>query len=331
VVLACLAFASAAPVSAPGQTATVPSATILVIEVFDAGGEPMRGGAVAICPADEDCREFRIGPEGRVRVDAELLLVTNELTIVVYGVEGDARLAASGWTLAATDRWLIRNRPERALGRLVGTDGMGLDLTFAAYAGPTAPPTDHALPSSWTFGGGAVWIFGKHFADDETALMAGVEVEPGLAVMLGRRLGVPDRWPVGEASVGFVEITLAYARNQYHVGGIDGGDERDVGFHRLQLAVGPGRAWPAARITVQGVLGYGGIYDGTELLERRDRTYAMPSVGLAIQGSRRIVTLAGRQLGIMARAAAVYHVADATDDDHWHGLAPSLTAGLALE
>ena len=321
-----LAFTSillflAAPV--PGQTSPT-----IAIDVTDVAGRPLATGTLTLCPQDTSCQVYAIGDQARVRVHRDHLF-EDALTILVHDTTGHPPLAASEWSISPPDRRLLSRIPHRVAGRLQITPSGGLTLTFAPDT--RVWPVAQEPPSRWVLAAGATWLLGGRFGSDGQAIGGGVEATVGPVLMLGRRLGIPGRWPEGRASLDFVEITLAYAMNRYTVGPLDDGVGRDLAFHRVQLAVGLGRAWRHTRLVLQGVVGYGGVYDGTTVLERAGRRYAMPAFGGTIRGSRHLATVARLRLGLFGQFSIVHHGADPTVQDHWYGFAPSIRVGLVTD
>jgi hypothetical protein len=289
--------------------------------VIDAEGRPILVGTLTLCPVNASCRVYSLGAGGRVHVERDLLL-ENSLTILISGAGGGPPVAAAEWSPADEDRALLVRIPHRIIGRVQSVPPHGVELTFVPDAGDATVVGDP--PSRWLVGAGAVWLLGSRFGSDDEALGLGLEVSAGPMVMVGRRLGLPPRWPQGRPSVSYVELTLSYAMNRYTADTVGS----DLTFHRFYLAAGVGWAWRQASLVLQGVVGYGGVYDGTTVLERAGRRYAMPAIGATLRGTRHLATLGGVGVGLLGQASLVYHGADATQLDHWHGFAPALRVGL---
>ncbi len=319
----------------PAGSVRAESPPPLTVQVLDPVNRPLTGGVVAVCPSGGDCSEYPIDPDGHVHLDRDQLLRSIGLTIVVYDPDGATRFVTSSWTISAADRRLVSNQPQRARGRLQGTTSLGLRLTFAESSAPSAPltitGTPRPAPSSWLLSVGMVWLVGGAYTADDAALDGVNDVAPGPAVSLGWRPGIPARWPAGQHSRAYPEFSLTYALNRYTVNQVEGPGESDLTFHRISLAAGVGRAWRQTRVAVQGVVGYGGVYDGTTVLERDDRRYGMLGVGISAHATRMITRVAGHRLGLVAQMSAVHYVADENDQDHWYGTAPSLFVGVVSE
>ncbi|MEZ4389154.1 MAG: hypothetical protein R3D98_16535 [Candidatus Krumholzibacteriia bacterium] len=325
--------------------ATVASAqtpTRITVQVLAADGRPLTGGTVAVCPAGADCQEVAIDGKGFVHLDRELLLRSSALTIVVYGTDGATRYVTSDWLPSAADRRLLSNQPARTRGLLRGTPALRVQLTFTTAAAAqaaaqvaAAPPPPVAGsrpgPSAWRLGAGVAWLVGGAYTQDDAALGGVTDVAPGLSFLVARSLGLPATWPAGRSSVSYLEVGLSYAANRYTVRQFDTAGTSDLTFHRFSLEAGPGRAWRHGRLALLGVLGYGGVYDGTTLLDRDGRRYAMFGLGVTARASRRVLTVGGGGIALMAQASAVHYLADANDHDHWYGTAPSILVGLVSE
>jgi hypothetical protein len=146
------------------------------------------------------------------------------------------------------------------------------------------------------------------------------------------RFGYPYRRNPGRTSVAFKEISVGYAQNRYHVDPVQpSGAGSDLTFHRLQAAFGLGRQWSRSHAVVALAAGYGGIYDGSALLEYRERRYGM--FGLGLQG-RYLWRLAGDPgrlgVGLFGQVELMYYFADQGVDDHWYGWAPSAAVGVMV-
>jgi hypothetical protein len=176
------------------------------------------------------------------------------------------------------------------------------------------------------------FMLGGHVGTDDQALSGVSEVSPGLGVVLCYRYGYPVRRTLGRDTVSFQELSLSYAQNRYHLEPVQPADAgSDLTFHRIQLAWALGRLWGRSQGTLGVVAGYGGVYDGSELLEYRDRRYGM--FGLGLQG-RYVLRVLGSEdrlsLGLLGQAELTYYFADHGDDDHWYGWAPSLAVGVMV-
>lgn len=305
---------------------------MLLVEVVDASGRRLPGGMVAVCPVAADCREFPISPGGRAALDRELLTWSMDLTIVVYDADGATRFATSGWTMSSSDRGLLAIRPEEARGRLAGTASLGLELRFSgAPVAPLPGAAVRAAPSAWFLGAGAVLPVAGAYTDDDAALGGVHGVATGPLVMLGHRRGLPRRWPAGRSSLDYLDVTASYALNRYRVGQLESPGDSDLSFHRVSLGVGMGRVWRRGHVVVQGVVGHGGVYDGSTVLVRGGRTYRMLGFGVAARGSRRLASAGGRRLDLMAGASAIHYLADERTADHWFGTETAVFIGVIAE
>jgi len=316
-ILACLVSA--------GQAATVRAMPPLEFVVLDTAASPLDGGVVAVCPAGDPCHEFQIGPDGRVRIDSELLLHHTALTIVVYDTDGASSYAISGWTATVSQRRLVASQPQAVSGVLRGTTDHGLAVELSASrqyreALPSLPASTPA-PSPWRLALGLGWLQGSRFEADETALGGVSAVAPGPWASLHRRWG-------GRR---FAQLGGHYAVNRYDVSQLDSPGESDLSFHRLGLSAGVGWCGAGAELALAAVLEYGGIYDGTTRLQRAGRDYGMAGAGLRLELSRHLAAIGGRRLGLVARAEAVHYLADESEHDHWYGTASALGLGAVVQ
>lgn len=304
----------------------------LLVEVLDASGHRLAGGVVAICPRDADCLEFPISPGGRAALDRELLIRSAGLTIVVYDAGGATRFATSGWVMSAADRRVLANWPDAARGRLAGTPSLGLKLGFSDASIAADPAADLApappAPSAWFLGVGAILPVAGMYTTDDTALGGVHDVAVGPLVTLGHRRGLPRRWPAGAASLDYLEFTASYALNRYRVGQLESPGDSDLGFHRVSLGVGVGRAWHRGNAVLQGLVSHGGVYDGSTALIRDGRRYRMLGLGVSVRAARRIASLGQRSLHLTAGASAIHYLADEGPSDHWYGTESTVFIGL---
>lgn len=327
-----LLLLSSAWIGLAGAAASGQSDQTLLVEVLDASGHRLPGGVVAVCPQDADCREFPISPGGRAALDRELLTRSAGLTIVVYDALGATRFATSGWAMSAADRRVLANWPEAARGRLVGTPSLGLELGFSDAFAAVVPTDDlattPAVPSAWFLGAGTVLPVAGAYTADDRALGGVHDVAVGPLVLLGHRRGLPRRWPAGDTSLDYLEFTASYALNRYRVGQLESPGDSDLGFHRVSLGVGVGRAWHRGHAVLQGVVSHGGIYDGNTALIRDGRTYRMLGLGVSVRAARRIASLGQHNLDLTAGASAVHYLADEGPSDHWYGTESTVFIGL---
>jgi hypothetical protein len=173
------------------------------------------------------------------------------------------------------------------------------------------------------------FMFGGHFGADPDALSGVQDVSPGFGGSLGLRFGYRPYAGAGPAT--FREVGFAYALNRYTVRGADDpAASSDLTFHRATLTFGLGRRFARAEYSVALAVGYGGVYDGKERLSVGGRDYGM--VGIGVQGRLAIRMVGGSShgLAVLGLADLMYYAADASDDDHWYGLAPSLGAGVLV-
>jgi hypothetical protein len=325
--LLCLAALCLAAAAAAGA-ATIPLA------VRDGADRPSSGGRVVICPEHADCHEAWLDAEGRTTLASELLTGAGPLTILVYDHDGVTRWVATAWTPSDAERRLLAHEPGRLQGRLVGRADATLSLSFTRS--PTSAPADPAVVDARRVPRlELVAALGRQLGDaytaDDEALGGVTDVSTGPRLRLVLRPTLPARWPPGRRTLSGLELSLRYDLDRYTVRQRDGDGVSDLGLHRVAVEVGVARLWRDARLSAVAVVSYAGVYDGTDRLEYAGRTYGMPGVGLGVRGARHLITLAGRRLALLAEAGALYDVADTSADDHWHGLAPALMLGVAID
>ncbi len=315
-----------------------------VVQTVDESGRPLTGGSVVFCPLTADCLEFPIAADGTIALDRTRLEPGTTYTIIVYSVERSVRYAAFAWSYdPAAFQTTAGGSP--VVPRLRGNDRQEIAWDFtpardaattAAAAAPRPEPPGPAptRPFAWprlVVGACVPFLLGGHFGVDDEALGGVTDVAPGFGAFVAYRFGYPASSPTGFTAVGFREVSLTYAANRYTVDQLgEPATSSDLTFHRLHLAFGVGRL--TARTFMSGALavGYGGIYDGSELLEYGGRTYGM--VGVGFQGRYGYEVLGGdaHGLGIFGQLDLMYYPADSGESDHWYGLAPTLAAGVVV-
>ncbi len=335
-----LALAGLAP--APAHAATT------LVRTLDEVGRPLTDGSVVFCPLDTDCREFPITNDGAIALDRDQLEPGTTYTIIVYDARRTVRYAAFAWTY---DPAAFAPTPggTPVVPRLQGNARQEVAFDFTPEHGPTptAPPTAtpeaaaaKSLPPSrerplamprFVAGACVPFMLGGHFGVDREALGGVNDVAPGFGAFFAYRFGYPASRRPGPTTVGFREFSLSYAANRYTVAQIEAPTESsDLTFHRLTVALGVGRL--TARTMVSGALaiGYGGVYDGSELLEYGGRTYGMIGVGIQGRCGYRLLGGDAHGLGLLGQLDLMYYPADTGEDDHWYGLAPSLAVGVVV-
>jgi hypothetical protein len=307
----------------------------LVVPVSDVDDRPVTTGMVLFCPEAAPCLEFPVSPDGTIELDLALLQPDSAYTVLVYADDLSVRFATYGWTYGdpppdgdATPR--LRGLPAEQL-------AVVLPLPAGEPHGDLAVPFDgpdlpaEAFPR--LLGGITVpFMLGGNFGTSSDALTGVTDVSPGFGVVGLYRFGYPVRRNLGRSSVSFREVSLAYAQNRYETDPVQPtGSGSDLTFHRFTASFGLGRLWDRTQGSVSVAAGYGGVYDGTELLEFRGRSYGMFGLGLQGRFVWRAVGGDGRlAAGLLAQLEMMYYFADASSDDHWYGWAPSLAVGLIV-
>jgi hypothetical protein len=292
---------------------------MLVVQVTDEQGRALTEGSVMFCPSAGDCLELPLSRSGTIQLDPAVIERQAVYTVMVLGPDRQVRYMTSEW-----------RRDARASGgppRLVGQAGQKLAVNLGQSR--TAVSPEPWRPARVALGAHAVFMLGGHFGADDEALGGITSVSPGPMATLGFRFGLPDDPPRGPFSVGYQELTLSYAQNRYATRqlGPDGGTS-DLTFHRVGLAYGRGRIWENWLLGAAVLGTYGGLYDGSEVLEYGNRTYRMFGVGLQGRAGRRLAGSAGRIWSLEAMLGLVYYPVDTNTDDHWYGLSPTATVGL---
>lgn len=171
-------------------------------------------------------------------------------------------------------------------------------------------------------------LLGKGFVDNEEF---GVQVS-GLGFSVGGsyRMGYPEK-PDSVSWISFRELSLSYTMNRYVTDQkLDLGEESDVSFHRITAGYGLGWLRGNSHVGASAVLAFGGIYDGTELLEYLDRSYNLFGIGVQGYYLHTIRSVNRFDVGITTRLALIYYPVENLDEDHWYGLEPSLMLGVAI-
>ncbi|HOX26936.1 MAG TPA: hypothetical protein PLL30_14125 [Candidatus Krumholzibacteria bacterium] len=318
-----------------------------LVKVVDAYGHTLTTGSVVFCPLDSECLEFLIATDGTIALDRARLEPGTSYTVMVYTVQRSVLYAKFGWIYEPAAFEAAEAGPGTI--ELRGNFRQEIEFDFApkvAPAGQAAPetPLKPAKPSARTqvasrplatprgwFGACAVFVFGDHFRDDIDALGGVTEVEPGLGFFAAYRFGYPPAPSPGQRAVGFREISVSYAFNRYTVRELaDPGATSDLTFHRANLAFGVGRLTARTFLSASLAVGYGGIYDGGELLEYRDRTYRMVGFGVQARAGYALFRAGSHGVGLFGQAELMHYPADTGDDDHWYGPAASLAAGIVV-
>ncbi len=308
---------------------------LLQVPVVDAQGGPLTSGVVLFCPQDAPCLEFPISPTGSISLDSSLLEPAGVYAVLIYGDDLAVRFATYGWVYGGdtTD-------PD-AEPVLRGVSAQQLEVVLPPPPPPPADPVaaaaaddDGQTEDFPRFLGGVMvpFMLGGAFGTDADALSGVTDVSPGFGVIGCYRFGYPVRRNLGRTSVTFQELSLAYAQNRYHLEPVQpSGAGSDLTFHRFYGTFGLGRQWQRSQGVLAAAASYGGIYDGSELLEYRDRSYGMFGLGLQGRYVWRMVGGNGRlALGLLGQVELMYYFADHGDNDHWYGWAPSASVGLMV-
>ena len=174
---------------------------------------------------------------------------------------------------------------------------------------------------------------GERFGSDTNAAGGVISDSAGWQVGLTWRHGYPERHVWDEGWVTCRELTLSYAQNRYETASVMApGRTGDVTFHRVELAYGLARMSQSQinHYGIAGVLSYGGIYDGSEVLRYLERDYNLVGIGARAYFRRMFLSGGGIEVGGVVEAGAIYYAADAEDDDFWFGLAPTVSLGLVV-
>jgi len=135
----------------------------------------------------------------------------------------------------------------------------------------------------------------------------------------------------------YYEATLNFAGNRYYVAQkVDIGETADVTFFRLQASFGKGREQDGKPLSLGygATLAWGGIYDGSDVLEYAGRSYGLFGVGAYGRALYDVMSSGGVDFGLIGRLDLIYFPAGARslngDDDYWYGLAPMISVGGAI-
>lgn len=135
----------------------------------------------------------------------------------------------------------------------------------------------------------------------------------------------------------YYEATLSFAGSRYYIAQrVAAGEDADVTFFRLQASFGKGRERDGDRLSLGygATLAWGGIYDGSDVLEYAGRSYGLFGVGAYGRALYNVVSSGGVDFGLIGRLDLIYYPADAGglggEDDYWYGLAPMISVGGAI-
>jgi hypothetical protein len=306
------------------------------------------GGVIAFCPRDTTCLEILLEPgatEFALAVDA---LVPEEMYRVIYRPTGATREhPLDGWVYAPQN-WAADIDPYLGIPReivvptFVVTTGGGLGFRVDRTPSPVWQRANRNLmavtsgvkaPPRWLFAIGTPLVLGGNFSSDPDALFGVESVKAGFALSASWRprddsdgQTLPTQWHR------YFELTVAYALNRYDTQLALAPDEQgNVTFHRVLLAGGIGtmRGAAGADLGAGGVIGIGGIYDGSDVLEYDGRRYTLFGLGIYLRAAYTFA-LGNIGLGPFGRFEYVYYPADHSDDDFWYGGMPTLTLGITL-
>ena len=312
-------------------------AETIAVAVVDEAGEPVETGSVLICPTDAPCHEFPVAPDGTIALDRSVLETGATYAVLVYDADFSVRYATNSWTYGAaagTGEPRLRGLPAQQLEVRIPAPPPPADTdeSGAATTGPPPVTVPESHDPRWLGGALLPFVLGTHYRTDADALSGVTDVAPGFGLVLCHRWGYPLRRNRSRSSVGFQEVSLGYAQNRYRVEAVQpGGESSDVSFHRLTAAYGLGRLWNRAQATVALAAGYGGVHDGAEVLEFRDRRYAMFGLGLQARYVYRIVGgEGGVAAGLLAQADLMYYFADQGENDHWYGWSSTVAVGVMV-
>jgi hypothetical protein len=337
------------------------------VRTVDDAGAPLTAGSVVFCPLAADCLECPIAADGTIELDRTRLEQGTAYTIIVYSAQRAVLFATFEWVYDAAP---FERAPsgKAVVPRLRGTKKQEVVLEFVPAEDVTPPPPKvtapqkpepaavpdkkqpapvppkkkptpvqaadgdrHVATPRLAFGVYVPFMLGGHFGVDRDALGGVTDVAPGFGVVAAWRFGYPPAGASGRQAVPFRELSLSYALNRYTVGEIvDPTRSSDLTFHRVNLALGIGRLTARTLLSGAVAIGYGGVYDGSERLEFRGRSYGMFGVGFQGRCGYRLLGGAAHGLGLLGQVDLMYYPADHGDDDHWYGFAPSLSAGVMV-
>lgn len=303
----------------------------LSVSVLDVTGVPMRSGKVVFCPEHGDCQEHQLSYEGIIILDLDEFMPGTTYTVVVYDTGQSIRYINPGYVMTEKD---LIGGADRKGAQIVGARGQGLivDLTGLgsadrlAHQGPNPLNDPHFLTAITV-----PFMIGGNFDADESALGGITEVSPGLGITAMYRFGYPQPRPLKKSTVGFQELSIGYAMNRYTTAQIDESDpESDLSFHRAWLAYGLGRLGHRWQASASLAVSFGGIFDGSTVLDYEDRHYTMVGFGLQGRGIWQFLGGRGLAMGLVGQFELMYYPVDTVENDHWYGLAPSVALGLAI-
>ena len=177
------------------------------------------------------------------------------------------------------------------------------------------------------------FLFGGNFQTSGDAAGGIISLRQSYGLGAVWRSKYPRVVPHRDRGVWFREFGVAYNQTRYETEGVYyPGRDSDVKFHRLLLTYGIGRMDQGMQNHwgLSGVLGVGGIYDGTRLVRYLSRDFQMVGVGVQATFQHELFETRRLRVGLSVKARWLYYPSDGDENDHWYGSAPSAAVGLVF-
>ncbi|MFO7652393.1 MAG: hypothetical protein R6X25_01070 [Candidatus Krumholzibacteriia bacterium] len=322
--------------------AAVATAQEIVVRALTEYGEPLARGEVSLRPPTGPVIVVPIGWMGTGTLDRDELRAWTTYRVEMNDRDGTLLYRHAAWnfdprtTEPDFDPELMMNRIAPTL-QVQGLDDEGLEVTMLRAPNPKyleqlqinaerRSLVDLLRRPSFVGGIALTRMFGNFGEDEDFGVL---DAKLGISLWGAYRFGYSPEATVDEWT-SFRQLVFGYAQNRYTTEQIlSPGSESNVAFHRFHAGYGVGRMRNDTHLSVDAVASLGGIYDGINTLSYLDRQYGL--FGLGLRGSiiQGIVT-GNVDVGLSAQFALLYYPADDLAEDHWYGLAPSVSLGAVI-
>ena len=177
------------------------------------------------------------------------------------------------------------------------------------------------------------FMFGSNFRTNRDAAGGVIALRKSFGIGAIWRSKYPRVVPQRDRGVWFRKFGVAYHQTRYETAGVYyPGRDSDVKFHRLLISYGFGHMDQGMQNHwgLSGVLGMGGIYDGTTLVRYMGRDYRMLGIGVQANFQHEIFETRRLRVGLSVKAQYMIYPSDGDEHDYWYGGAPSASVGLVF-